>query len=868
MIDKFLSSGSRNLKIKILVSLGLTLLLALPIQLFSLELNDDLEETQQLVSRTQEVILELEYINTALTILESNARGYVISKNTSFLAGLDQLKQKTVGSLTNIQTLTSGNTVQQQHLYQLKPLIKAKIEFNDLVIQKDDATASAMIKSGDGKQLMDAIRAHLNSIESTEKQLLQHRIEESNALSDYVYIINIASTLLIILVVLGAVLFIFIDINKREKLELELRENESRLKQFLEALPIGLTVRDANGDLFFTNRKGREILHQQLAEGPFQNLQQLVKEQKVFKAGTAEEYPLEEIPVIKALAGASSSVDNLEIRNHGTAILLSETASPVYNSKQEVVFAISAFEDITNRKKEEAELKLAKKAAEDSSLAKERFLANMSHEIRTPMNAILGFTNLLHRSPLSTEQQQFVEAIRSSGENLLTIINDILDVSKIQAGMMQLEEIPFGLKSLFESLKVLLQNNAADKGLKLSVDCQDQMPVLLLGDPVRLTQVMYNLVQNAIKFTSKGEVIVSAGVKYNEGEQVWIEISVSDTGIGISQDKLESIFERFSQATTATTREFGGTGLGLTIVKNLVELQGGSISIDSTLGKGSVFTISIPYKIATEEDMALYSEQAQLEENILLQDLHVLLAEDNILNQKLAFRVLSDMGFTVELAANGNEAVNLIKAGRHFDVLLMDIQMPIMDGYEATRIIRQELKSNIPIMAMTAHAMSGEKEKCLAFGMNDYLSKPFKAKDLQSKIYLLLGANSAEPETQSKTIAAIKSEVDLTYLQSMSRGNSKFIKEMINLFLVHTPVELVKLETAVTQAQLKDVSEIAHKLKSSVAMMGIENMAKGLKEIEKISKSTGDMGAITSLYHEIIEINATATKELAALEQV
>ncbi|MEJ8800568.1 ATP-binding protein [Pontibacter sp. H249] len=843
-------------------------MLALPIQLFSLELNKDLQQTQDLVSRTHEIMLSLEDVNTELTILESNIRGYVISKNNSFLTNHSELKYDILAKLDTIQQLTYDNPSQQQRIAKIRPYINAKIKFTDSIIVHAESTGTDMISSGYGKQLMDNIREQLNTIEKTETDLLQQRIEQSKDLSDYVNIINVITTLLIVLIILAAVVFIFIDINKREKLESEIRENESRLKQFFEALPIGITVRDAAGDLFFTNKQGRKTLQKIFPESSLHNLQQLVKEQKVLKAGTDELYPLEEMPVIKALSGTSSTVDNIEIRNQDNSILLSETASPVYNSKQEIVYAIATFDDITNRKKEEFELKQAKQAAEDSSLAKERFLANMSHEIRTPMNAILGFTNLLHRSPLDTEQQQFVEAIRSSGENLLTIINDILDVSKIQAGMMQLEAIPFGLKSLFESLQVLLQNIARDKGLKLTVNCQENIPWLLIGDPVRLTQIMYNLIQNAIKFTSKGGVSVDVRVKEQAQDQSWIEISVSDTGIGISQDKLDSIFERFSQATTTTTREFGGTGLGLTIVKSLVELQGGTISINSTLGKGSVFTVLIPYKNASEDDIILYSEQSHLEEGTIQRKLHVLVTEDNLLNQKLAFRVLSDMGFTVEIASNGSEAVELLKAGRHFDVVLMDIQMPVMDGYEATTLIREKLNMNVPIMAMTAHAMSGEKEKCLAFGMNDYLSKPFKAKELQSKIYMLLGADAILLEGEHPAAVSAPAIYDLAYLMNMAGGNIDFVKEMVNLFLTHTPVELGKLKNAMNHADLIQVAEIAHKLKSSVGMMGIKSMEEALKQLEQNAKVAADPSIMATRYEEVALLGEKAINELISWAKV
>jgi signal transduction histidine kinase/CheY-like chemotaxis protein/HPt (histidine-containing phosphotransfer) domain-containing protein len=568
---------------------------------------------------------------------------------------------------------------------------------------------------------------------------------------------------------------------------------------------------------------------------------------------------------MKALRGVSSEADDMEVRLGDERILLSEKAGPVFNGNKEIVYAIAAFQDITHRKKAEAELTLAKEAAEQSSVAKERFLANMSHEIRTPMNAIIGFTNLLLKSEMEEEQMQFVEAIRSSGENLLTIINDILDFSKIQSGMMQLETIPFSITSLLDSLMMLLQPKASKKGLTIHISSSDRMPALVLGDPVRLTQVMFNLVDNAIKFTAKGSIQITTEVTRIENGSAWVSISVKDSGIGIPEDKLETIFERFSQATSSTTREFGGSGLGLTIVKSLAALQGGDITIESTPGKGSVFAINIPYTLATESDLAPYSEQTQLEVNPLDRKLHILITEDNPLNQKLALRVLQDMGFTTELAVNGSEAVELIRQGKHFDVILMDIQMPLMDGYEATRYIRQELKSNVPIMAMTAHAMSGEKEKCLALGMNDYISKPFKTKELLSKLYILAAADRME--TSEKAFAEVKAlnVCDLAYLRQMSGGDSIFEKEMISLFLKQVPEELENMKQAAIKENMPGVKEVAHKLKSSVSLLGAESMLTRLKEIESLVLQEQETVNILRLNQELSELNDKVALELQPL---
>ncbi|MBF9254526.1 CHASE3 domain-containing protein [Pontibacter sp. 172403-2] len=859
-------ASSRKLKLKVLLSLGVSLLLTLFIQFISFLLNHNLQETKHMVSHTYQVINELDQTKTALTTLESNARGYAISGNTIFLQSFDSVQVSIYRHLQQVKVLTSDNPAQQRNVAELKPLIGAKIAFNDSMIHRKREQAAALISAGEGKMLMDKIHSKIVGMKAIENRLLAQREEKSTTLTNQEKIINGLGTLLMISIGVFAIFKIFKDINKRVKLEHELRENESRLKQFFEALPVGITVRDARGELAFANKQGQEVLSKLFPGGPIQNIHQLEHDESLFMAGTDEYYPLEQMPIMLALRGIKAQTDNIEIRQGNDIILLSETAGPVFDRANEVVYAIAAFQDITDRKIAEAELMQAKEAAEASSVAKDRFLANMSHEIRTPMNAIIGFSNLLLKSGLHEEQKQFAEAIRTSGENLLIIINDILDFSKLQSGMVQLEVIPFGIASLLDSLVMMLQPKARQKGLELSIKAGDMLPALVLGDPVRLTQIISNLVDNAIKFTEKGAILVNAKVHKTEPDKAWITISVTDNGIGIPADKLETVFERFSQASSSTTREFGGSGLGLTIVKNLVELQGGRISVESTPGQGSVFEVTIPYILVAEDDLLPYSAHAQPEDStIFRRQLHILVAEDNPLNQKLALRVLHDMGFTTELAVNGSEAVALIRQKKHFDAILMDIQMPVMDGYEATRHIRNELKAEVPIMAMTAHAMSGEKEKCLAQGMNDYISKPFKTQELLSKLYLLAGTPKPELPCEPDTAPPAVKLCDLAYLHRMSGGDSNFVKEMIILFLKQAPRELEKMKQAAMINNLPEVKEIAHKLKSSVSLIGAESMLTRLKQIEELVKQNPEVDHVLQLNQELTDINSKVMVELQPL---
>jgi PAS domain S-box-containing protein len=452
--------------------------------------------------------------------------------------------------------------------------------------------------------------------------------------------------------------------------------------------------------------------------------------------------------------------ENKNISKQGKEYWVITTLTPVFAKNGELVRIIAIDSDITQRKQMEeelltankiaehslwkgnralTELMQAKKELEESMKVKEQFLANMSHEIRTPMNAIIGFTDLILKTKLEREQQQYIAAIKTSGENLLVIINDILDFSKLQSGNITLEEIEMHLGKLVPALVEFMLPKSVEKNIKLSAKIDKNIPECLIGDPTRLNQILLNLVGNAIKFTAKGEVKITVDLLSKTNTHAIVKFSVSDTGIGISNDKLSYVFQGFTQASNSTTRKYGGTGLGLTIVKQLIELQGGSVSVMSEEGKGSVFTFQIDFKMGADQTIERIQEP---DENVddHIPDLNILLVEDNLLNQILATKVLNDWKWSVQVAENGVLALKQIDK-TNFDLVLMDIQLPEMDGYEATRNIRQNadpIKSGVPIIAMTAHAMAGESEKCIHAGMDEYVSKPFDAKALYNKIITVL----------------------------------------------------------------------------------------------------------------------------------
>lgn len=417
------------------------------------------------------------------------------------------------------------------------------------------------------------------------------------------------------------------------------------------------------------------------------------------------------------------------------------TLSPLLDENGEVYKIIAIDSDISKLKITEEALIKAKEKAEQSKKVKEEFLANMSHEIRTPMNGIIGFARLLEDSPLSPTQQEYLGAIKTSGSNLLVIINEILDFSKLESGKIVFEEVKIDLPKCIESVLQIFQTKVSKNKVKLSMEIDKQIPKTLFADQVRLSQILINLISNAIKFTEAGEIKVIAKMISQDDDCAEIEFTVKDTGIGIHPDKLGLIFESFSQASSDTTRKYGGTGLGLTITKKLIELQGGKIRVESEVGKGSNFIYSISFKkhrkAECEGDECDVNEENNPEVKTIevksLSEIKILLVEDNVLNQLLATKVLERWNTSPDIASNGKIALEKLKEFT-YDLVLMDIQMPEMDGYETTEYIRNKISNKLPIIAMTANAMVGEKEKCLKAGMNDCISKPFDPKELYSKI--------------------------------------------------------------------------------------------------------------------------------------
>lgn len=516
---------------------------------------------------------------------------------------------------------------------------------------------------------------------------------------------------------------------------------------------------------------------------------------------------------------------------------------------------------ITERVQAERELRRAKREAEANARAKENFLANMSHEIRTPMNGVLGMAGLLAKTPLDAQQRQYLDTILTSGRNLLAVLNDVLDMAKISAGKLELEHIPFDLSKSIRTAAQTLAYRAAEKNLIFDIQPLSLSEPVVLSDPYRLNQVLLNLLSNAIKFTERGSVTLGSDVLRDTATAVTVRFWVRDTGIGIPAEKQEQIFENFTQAYADTSRRFGGTGLGLTISRSLVQQLGGELELSSTPGQGTWFAFTLTLPKAPDQQAPPLPAAPDYNR---LRGTRVLLAEDSATNRQLTTLILKNWGIAVDSAVNGPDALALFLA-RDYDVILMDIQMPGMSGLEVTEAIRQSqdpARADIPIIALTANAFRTDRERYLQAGMNDCLTKPFEEADLYQKLVAQLfpaDNRTSAPATPAIMPAPISKApaatplFDLSQLERNAHGNQDFMRRMINVFLTEIPVVATDLADAAAAKDWLGLTTLAHKLKSSLKLFQVTAAFDDLHILEEQHASLEIRQAAAHRLSELLE---------------
>jgi PAS domain S-box-containing protein len=652
-----------------------------------------------------------------------------------------------------------------------------------------------------------------------------------------------------------------VNITERKKIEEKIQLSEKRYRDLFNYSQAIICTHDMEGNFLSANPSLLEILGYTEPEIIGKNLREFLvpTDQSSF-----EDIYLASIKTHNKVKGIFKV-----LHKSGRKVYLLYQNYRVEESTDGEAYIIAFAQDVTDRIKVEKELKEAKKITEDTARNKEKFLANMSHEIRTPMNGIIGITSFLQRTQLTEEQKNYLNIVQESTHDLLTIINDILDLEKVGTGQIQLENIPFNVVAKTSTVIKLFELTARSKGVELLFENKLGNELCITGDPTRFNQVLNNLISNAVKFTHSGTIKVRAHIVNETDREVALKFSIEDTGIGIDQDNIDKIFDPFTQAYPETTRKYGGTGLGLAITRNLIELQGGSIWVDSKPGEGSSFNFVISFQKCSESHKKLL-QPTQVTKNEL-GTLSVLVAEDNQVNQLLTKGILEQLNFNVVTANTGKEVLELLD-NNDVDVILMDIQMPEMNGYEASKQVRNLpdiRKRNTPIIALTANALKGEEERYFAAGMNGYLTKPFTAAALYEAIAKViqeqnvLNNTNEESMEQASQPAATEKLYDLSLVSDLARGNKDFIFNLAKIFIETVPPTAKEMVEACEQKKWEHMGKMAHKLKSTIDTMCINSLKDDIRVIEKNGKEQKDLEHTKALVEKANGIIERAAAQLA-----
>jgi PAS domain S-box-containing protein len=619
------------------------------------------------------------------------------------------------------------------------------------------------------------------------------------------------------------------NITEKKKIELELIKSEHRLQSILDNTTALIFIKDLEGRYIIVNKRFKEMLG-------------LTDEMVINKTDydfnpkeMADRYHKNDLRILKTLRAVESEevVETTEGRRTLLVIKF-----PLLDDKRQAFGVSGIASDITEHVEDRIQLQEALKNVKDSKELQEQFLANMSHEIRTPLNGIQGMTSLLLETPLNEDQKDFALMIKHSLNNLTAIVNDILDISNIRAGKLMLSKIVFNIIDPIDAIKIQFSNQVGRKKLSFNVIIEENVPKLIIGDPYRLKQVLVSLIDNAVKFTESGSVTLHVGLKEQSAISTIIEFTITDTGMGIAEDKLTTIFESFAQANIEISRSFGGAGLGLAIGKGLVQMQGGNITVQSTRGKGSVFSFYIPYEVPVGGD-----EQTGIAELVArLKGKRFLIVEDNQVNQQLIAFVLQKAGAIIEIASHGRQAVDYLENGHEYDLVIMDLQMPVMDGYETATHIRKVLGLNIPILALTATALKNDQERCKEVEIDDFMLKPFDFNDLYRRLVALLDREQNIAPTQMNEAVPVTSQkklYDLSILKEM--GDPESIIDIISLILTNTFTEIQKLPDLAKQKKWPELFKVAHKVKGSVSVLQAGSIVQLLAGIETSARQETDL---------------------------
>jgi PAS domain S-box-containing protein len=648
------------------------------------------------------------------------------------------------------------------------------------------------------------------------------------------------------------------DISERKVNEEILKLQEEKYRNIIANMNLGLLEVDLNDTIIYANQSFCEMSAYSLEELKGKTAAELfvVENHKKIIAQKNELRKTHE-----------SDGYELEVRNkNGENRWWFISGAPNYNDRGQLIGSIGIHLDISDHKLLEKELAKAKSFAEAAAKAKELFLANMSHEIRTPLNVIIGMIRQLTKEELTADQHFYINQSASSAKHLLTILNNVLDVAKIESGDMEILENGFSPSALLYNVHSIMYSQAVEKNLKFKLNASPELKPVLIGDDTRLRQVLINLVGNSIKFTQEGIIMLNAEVVSESDSHQTILFEVVDTGIGMSEEFITRIFDKFSQEQNESNRRYEGTGLGMTISNDLIRLMGGNLTVNSVKSVGTTFKFKLNFKIGNADQ--LISNNLQIQQDVF-KSCKALLVEDNEMNRFIAIQSLDFLGFETTEAENGKIAIELAKKNV-YDIILMDIQMPVMDGVEATVYIREILGLKTPIIALTANAFKHDIELYLHKGMSDFITKPYDEQDFFRKIDHVLSLHKVKSEivpSEQNKVDEIKSEnklYNITQLEQMSRGNNSFVTKMISIFINQTKENIDIMQNGIADSNFDQVKRIAHKIKPSIAQMGIASLKNQARNIETYKLETGENQEFKEMTRHLCEVLNEVLKELEA----
>lgn len=604
------------------------------------------------------------------------------------------------------------------------------------------------------------------------------------------------------------------DVTERKRNELELVYNEEKYRGIIANMNLGLLEVDTDETILYFNQSFLEMSGWSGSELMGK------KPSDIFLSGDNVRVMNEKNALRKR---GVSDVYEVELQDKkGRTRWWMVSGAPLYDKSGLLKGSIGIHLDITKQKELEFSLTQANQRAQESSQAKDLFLMNMSHELRTPMNGIIGFVRELRRVNTDAVNLRYLDSIQSAAEHLLNILNDILDLSRIDAGKLTIDKIGFRVSETVSRALEVISPKSDEKGLTLEFSVDDRIEPVLKGDPIRLKQVFLNLLGNAIKFTEKGKVSLHCKVVNESPDKQWICFEVEDTGIGMEKEFFSRMFTKFSQEDSSITRNYGGTGLGLNICKELIEMMSGAVTVDTEKGRGTKFTFILPFDRGTEKDIP--DETVRPISRSSAEGIRVLLVEDNVLNQEVARLTLHHLKANVDVASDGEEAIDVLLR-KEFDIVLMDLQMPKMDGYQTTRKIRKDLMLDLPIVALTANAIKGEREKCLECGMDDFISKPFEESDILRVLSKYVSRGKAQ-------LLKLPRLYDLTKLNQLAHGDQEFVLKMQKLFIKQCEQSILDFNGARERNDVDAIKQIAHRIKPSVGNLRIDTLFQLLKSFE------------------------------------